>query len=1187
MNEAKISSLSESSPFANIYLNGISTRALLDTGAEVSCISREFLRKYMSDIIINDISERLDLSSADGSNIPFVGYVELEFKVFDIGIDRIGFLVLRNNTVANIILGSNLFRTLATLYGENDIPKDSVWNPLLRIYRGSYDGVLHLASDKQLLLPAYSRKIYDCCIQENVGTVYIESDTSLAPKDVTLTSSLVHARNGMVPVEFNNFSNQDIYLRGGSQVGKWTAFVSTIESNKAKFASPKLKYILDNLTIGPVKPQEYEALVKLITEYQGVFSEGEHDVGFCSKIKHKIKLHDDRPVRLPYRRIPPNQWPEVKAYLNAHIEAGIIKPSCSPYSAPLVLVKKKSGAIRVCCDYRGLNARTIRDAYPLPRIDEALDALKGASLFSTFDLAHGFLQCAIAEEDMEKTAFSAGSHGLYEYTRMPMGLVNAPATFSRLMQSCLGSENLETLILYLDDILVFAPTFQIMYDRLSLLFHKLQEYGLKLKPSKCSLLQREVKYLGHVVSGEGVATDPDKTSAVFSWPIPANSTDIRSFLGLASYYRRFIPKFAALAKPLYECTTNFEWNTTCEESFNALKERLVSAPILGYPDFSLPFIVETDASLQGLGAVLSQKVDGKERVIAYASRGLRGGERNDINYSAMKLELLALKWAITDKFRPYLLGSKCLVFTDNNPLAHYQTCRNATMEMRWIAQLEQFDIDIKYRPGRENKNADALSRRVHISSIHRTSSLIPNRLNPIHCSNVAIIRVPDKRMHRVDDNVVDKMVDMQSRDPVLVKLREWVKGGEKPTNTSGEISELRTLLRHWNMFIVIDNILYREVVRRGSIKLQMLASPELRELVLSAVHDDLGHQGIDRTTNFVLDRVFWKGVWNDVKEYCKSCRRCAISSALTIKPKMGSIQAERPLEILAIDFTTVEKSINGIENILVLTDIFTKYSVAIPTKNQKSTTVARVLRQYWFQYGIPSRIHSDQGRNFESEVIRDLCEEHGVEKSRTTAYHPQGNGQTERFNRTLHGLLCTISQEKKSEWPRYIDNLVYAYNCGVHASTGESPFFLFFGREPILPIDSVLCNPKKEELTSLNRVWHQAERERRNKHATKTPKSFDDVKVGDEVFIRSHPLGRNKIQDKYSSHPLIVIDRPSPQTCTVMPITKARIVNRAEILKATRLRRDNLTSVSVPLSTIDSPVPGPSLRRSNRVKNLG
>ena len=288
MNEAKISSLSESSPFANIYLNGISTRALLDTGAEVSCISREFLRKYMSDIIINDISERLDLSSADGSNIPFVGYVELEFKVFDICIDRIGFLVLRNNTVANIILGSNLFRTLATLYGENDIPKDSVWNPLLRIYRGSYDGVLHLASDKQLLLPAYSRKIYDCCIQENVGSVYIESDTSLAPKDVTLTSSLVHARNGMVPVEFNNFSNQDIYLRGGSQVGKWTAFVSTIESNKAKFASPKLKYILDNLTIGPVKPQEYEALVKLITEYQGVFSEGNTMSGFVVRLNIRL-----------------------------------------------------------------------------------------------------------------------------------------------------------------------------------------------------------------------------------------------------------------------------------------------------------------------------------------------------------------------------------------------------------------------------------------------------------------------------------------------------------------------------------------------------------------------------------------------------------------------------------------------------------------------------------------------------------------------------------------------------------------------------------------------------------------------------------------------------------------------------------------------------------------------------------
>lgn len=379
-----------------------------------------------------------------------------------------------------------------------------------------------------------------------------------------------------------------------------------------------------------------------------------------------------------------------------------------------------------------MNAKTIKDAHPLPRVDEALEALKGAKYFATVDLAHGFWQCAIEETDIPKTAFRAGPWGLFEYTRMPMGLCNAPATFSRLMQACLGDVNLQSVIVYLDDVLVFGSTFEETLERLDMVLHRLHEFGLKIKPEKCHLMKREVKYLGHIVSEAGISTDPDKIAAVQSWKIPETETQLRSFLGLASYYRRFIQGFASIARPLHALlgptkkqmtkkkkkqpkthdSRPFQdkWTDECTAAFKEMKRCLTSSPLLGYPDFKSPFIIETDASFKGLGAILSQKQNNRTVVVAYASRSLRPAERNDANYSAMKLEMLGLKWAVTEKFRDYLLGNTFTVLTDNNPLAYLDTAKLGATEMRWVAQLAQFNFKVKYRSGRTNRHADALSR---------------------------------------------------------------------------------------------------------------------------------------------------------------------------------------------------------------------------------------------------------------------------------------------------------------------------------------------------------------------------------------------------------------------------------------------------------------------------------------------
>ncbi len=455
-----------------------------------------------------------------------------------------------------------------------------------------------------------------------------------------------------------------------------------------------------------------------------MFSAHDGDLGCTDLISHEIPVLDSAPVRQRYRRIPPSEYEVVKAHINQLLETNVIRESCSPYASPIVLVRKKDGSLRMCVDYRQLNAKTRKDAFPLPRIEESLDFLTGAGWFSTMDLVSGYSQVPVLEKDIPKTAFCT-LFGLFEFNCMPFGLCNAPSTFQRLMERMFGDQEGSSLLLYLDDIVVFSSSVSQHLERLEVVLGRLEREGLKAKLVKCAFFQREVKYLGHVISAQGVSTDPGKIEAVSQWRCPTSASELRSFLGFASYYRRFVQGFAKLAAPLHqvvaECAAlrprmraakSFRdaWSEQCQQSFEELKVKLTTAPVLAYADFSLPFVLEVDASYGGLGAVLSQEQGGGVRPIAYASRSLRPTERNMVNYSSMKLEFLALKWAMTEKFREYLLGHKCIVYTDNNPLSHLSTAKLAATEQRWAAQLAAFDFTIRYRSGRSNRNADALSR---------------------------------------------------------------------------------------------------------------------------------------------------------------------------------------------------------------------------------------------------------------------------------------------------------------------------------------------------------------------------------------------------------------------------------------------------------------------------------------------
>ena len=486
----------------------------------------------------------------------------------------------------------------------------------------------------------------------------------------------------------------------------------------------------------------------------------------------------------------------------------------------------------MCVDYRRLNAVTTPDAYPLPRIDESLDALRGSRYFSTIDLVSGYWQIAMDPADRAKTAFTTPM-GLYEFNRMPFGLSNAPATFQRFMERCFGDQSCETLMFYLDDIIVFSADFKSHLERLDMVFSRLAEHGLKAKPSKCHLLKRAFNFLGHVASEDGISTDPDKCSALQRWPVPTSAKAVRQFLGFAGYYRRFVKDFSKVAKPLFALTSYskkgvkktrsdppFVWTAECQEAFDHLRQSLMSPPILAYPDYSRPFLLYTDASNLGLGAVLSQVQDGQERVIAYASRGLRKAERNDAHYSAFKLELLSLKWAITEKFREYLMGGRFTVYTDHNPLVHLGSANLRAVEQRWMAQLSSFTFDIKYRPGKQNDNADALSRlpRSTASNEAEESDEGEVTIAVVKASCEVFEAVPDEpgvtvwSTQTIPGMTPAEMSQLQQEDPDVGVVWRLVKGGRQPSASDRSQFSLQTrlLLGEWKKLRLIAMTLCTE-----------------------------------------------------------------------------------------------------------------------------------------------------------------------------------------------------------------------------------------------------------------------------------------------------------------------------------------------------------------------------------------
>ena len=663
----------------------------------------------------------------------------------------------------------------------------------------------------------------------------------------------------------------------------------------------------------------------------------------------------------------------------------------------------------MCIDYRELNKVTIKNRYPLPRIDDLFDQLQGAKYFSKIDLRSGYHQVRIQEEDIPKTAFRT-RYGHYEFLVMPFGLTNAPAVFMDLMNRVFKPYLDKFVIVFIDDILIYSRSKEEHEQHLRVILELLRQEKLYAKLSKCEFWLQEVQFLGHIVNHQGIQVDPSKIEAIKNWQVPKSPREIRQFLGLAGYYRRFIENFSSIAQPLTLLTQKdraYEWGEEQEMAFRTLKKKLCEAPILSLPDGTDEMVVYCDASRKGLGCVLMQR----KKVIAYASRQLKIHEKN---YTTHDLELGAVIFALKI-WRHYLYGTRCTIYTDHKSLQHIFDQKELNMrQRRWVELLNDYDCEIKYQPGKANVVADALSRK--------------DRVKPLRVRALGMI--------------------------VQSSLTEQVRIAQEEALKAGQLEKEELHGNEKNFEKKIDEIYYY----KNRVWIPKLH--KLRKLIFDEAHKSKYsiHPGTDKMYKDVKEFYWWPGMKKDIAEYVSKCATCARVKAEYQKPSGMLQQPEIPewkWEQITMDFVThLPKTSRGHNAIWVIVDRLTKSAHFIPIRNNYSTEkLAQIyIDEIVSRHGVPLSIISDRDSHFTSHFWQAVQEALGTRIDLSTAYHPQTDGQSERTIQTLEDLLRACVLDFKGNWDQHLSLIEFSYNNSYHSSIKAAPYEALYGRKCRSPL---------------------------------------------------------------------------------------------------------------------------------------
>ncbi|EYC18252.1 hypothetical protein Y032_0028g1760 [Ancylostoma ceylanicum] len=1031
-------------------LNG-TANALLDSGSMISIIPLKVLAEAYDRGYDVDSLERVDerdmeaVFDASNNAMNFLGGVKIHVTLEGGKSSNVAFHISEEDST-EVLIGTNALKKLGVSITVT--PETLAEREMADVVKKRQI----VSADERVVIPPYGFRLVAarCDVAEN------EAEGVLWPTKRGVTNGIVRVTNQKLTIPVQNAEEAPLVLRKGEELGdigsekwieKWENCAMLDHEELVMNDNQKRALLLKQIEDNRQQNGSEREIEDVLEDYKDVFAVSDKELRQTNLVKLTIDTGDHLPVKLKTRPVPLGVRAKLREMLKDLEKRDIIEKSHSDWAFPIVLVEKKDGGIRLCVDYRELNKRIRQDSYPIPTIDAILQSLAGKKYFTTLDLCSGYWQIPLEENTKHKSAFTT-PEGLFQFKVTPFGLSTSPAVFQRLMDTVLSGLLGQEVFCYIDDVMICTETKERHLKLLREVCERMRGAGLMLKAQKCVLLQESISFLGHVIDQDGLHMDKKKVEAVLNYPTPRNVKDLRSFLGMASFYRKFCLNFSKTAAPLFKLTSarvEWQWEAPQEEAFAKLKTMISSAPVLTQPNIEearsgkRPFVIFTDASTAGIGAVLSQEGEDKQlHPIFFASKSLTKAERR---YHITDLEALGVMFAVK-RFHMFIYGIPTVLKTDHQPLTALFRRNNVSARvLRWSLELQRYNLEIQYVKGKANSVADALSR----GPVDNQDGKEENET--MHDVVVCATQV----------GAISKWLKELQQDKGWKKIIEAVRNNEKNqvVKVQGTTDPLRAA-----DFIIDEGELK---MYRNDGSLVYIVPDSARYEVFKEAHAGTlaGHFSAHKVLNKLKKEVYWPDMVKDVHKWTKQCQTCFVSNPQkAIVPPLKPILTVRPYEIIGVDLLELGRTTSGNRYVVSIIDHFSKFAAAYPVPDKSAETVAKAIFLRWIADGCrwPKAILSDRGAEFENKVMEEIEKIAKIEHIFTKGYNPRENGITERLNGTIVAMLRRTTTIP-TEWDLRLPFCMLSYNMTPHSSTGESPFFVLHGIDPTFP-SSVIPNAK-------------------------------------------------------------------------------------------------------------------------------